>query len=145
MKMFIFCTFLFLSGVCSGQIVSNGVDLKDVKDDYMMVMHVISAKGEQLWVGYWGIDTTGFAKANATAATKSLKTLLAEGEASQKKMVETCRLKDGKGDFLPILFNVDLYNLMSKSGFSYLYRDAPIFSPVSTMTVTTYVFERRRK
>ena len=62
MKMFIFCVFLFFTGVCSGQIIAFKTDLKDVKDDYVTVSSTLIAdsKGAKFyWQGSWGIDTSG--------------------------------------------------------------------------------------
>jgi hypothetical protein len=144
MKMFLFCTFLFFTSICSGQIISNGKDLKDVKDDYIMVMQMISttAGGKVTWVGTWGIDTTGFAKANEAAAGKSLKTLTTEFDNEQRKLVENCQIKDEKGTPQYFRDYIGVFNALSRLGFAYSFKEAPIV--IGQSVVTSYIFVRRK-
>lgn len=155
MKMFIFCTFLLFTEVCAGQISANGKDLKDLKDDYVMVYSyaVMSMTGVKsyntYYVGAWGIDTTGFAQASQDmmnkppSSSKSLEVIL---ETSHRKYIETCQIKNEKGENLFFGHYLELYNALSKSGFSFLEKEAPV-----TMTwkngiyanMTTYIFVRR--
>ena len=146
MKLFIFCTFLFFSGSCFGQISANGKDLKDLKDDYVVVYQLIptvgSMSGKVFWVGAWGVDTTGYAKSLEMAAGKSMKTLTNEMDSEYKKMIETCQIKDEANKTLTFRYHVDVFNALSRCGFSYSFKEAPIV--LGSYATTMYIFERRK-
>lgn len=131
---------LFISLSLEAQVYHLGKNIGSVDVDYVNVTWVItstpsSAKG--YWIGTWAKDSISEAAFKEKPNLKKMKQLLPE-------FYDRGQLRDSIGQILPISNEVQLFNYLSKSGFEFIKKDAPI-GDVSIGVMTNYLFRRKQK